>query len=127
MLREGAHFIALCDAFGLPLISADRRAPAFYIVRPQSATTSGAEAHKLIFEWGHASACRGIGGAPEGFGLGYFAMNGGRAFDRRTPACLASGAAFGARCRSRAARDRRCLSQEYMAGPIPRGPPGCSR
>jgi acetyl-CoA carboxylase carboxyltransferase component len=84
--EKGAHFIALCDAFGLPLISLID-VPGFYIGSTAERTTLGRRSAKLIFEWGHASVPRVSVIIRKGFGLGYFAMNGGRAFD--SDACFA--------------------------------------
>jgi acetyl-CoA carboxylase carboxyltransferase component len=84
--EKGAHFIALCDAFGLPLISLID-VPGFYIGSTAERTTLGRRSAKLIFEWGHASVPRVSVVIRKGFGLGYFAMNGGRAFD--SDACFA--------------------------------------
>jgi acetyl-CoA carboxylase carboxyltransferase component len=84
--EKGAHFIALCDAFGLPLISLID-VPGFYIGSAAERTTLGRRSAKLIFEWGHASVPRVSVVIRKGFGLGYFAMNGGRAFD--ADACFA--------------------------------------
>jgi propionyl-CoA carboxylase beta chain len=78
--EKGAHFIALCDAFGLPLVSLID-VPGFYIGSAAERTTLGRRSAKLIFEWGHASVPRVSVVIRKGFGLGYFAMNGGRAFD----------------------------------------------
>ncbi|MBR0820199.1 acyl-CoA carboxylase subunit beta [Bradyrhizobium liaoningense] len=78
--EKGAHFIALCDAYGLPLISLID-VPGFYIGSAAERTTLGRRSAKLIYEWGHASVPRVSVVIRKGFGLGYFAMNGGRAFD----------------------------------------------
>jgi acetyl-CoA carboxylase carboxyltransferase component len=84
--EKGAHFIALCDAFGLPLISLID-VPGFYIGSAAERTTLGRRSAKLIYEWGHTSVPRVSVVIRKGFGLGYFAMNGGRAFD--ADACFA--------------------------------------
>jgi propionyl-CoA carboxylase beta chain len=78
--EKGAHFIALCDAYGVPLISLID-VPGFFIGSTAERTTLGRRSAKLIFEWGHASVPRVSVVIRKGFGLGYFAMNGGRAFD----------------------------------------------
>jgi acetyl-CoA carboxylase carboxyltransferase component len=83
---KAAHFIALCDAFGLPLISLID-VPGFYIGSGAERTTLGRRSAKLIYEWGHASVPRVSVVIRKGFGLGYYAMNGGRAFD--ADACFA--------------------------------------
>jgi acetyl-CoA carboxylase carboxyltransferase component len=84
--EKGAHFIALCDAFGLPLISLIDVA-GFYIGSAAERTTLGRRSAKLTFEWAHASVPRVSVVIRKGFGFGYFAMNGGRAFD--ADACFA--------------------------------------
>lgn len=83
---KAAHFIALCDAFGLPLISLID-VPGFYIGSAAERTTLGRRSAKLVYEWGHTSVPRVSVVIRKGFGLGYFAMNGGRAFD--ADACFA--------------------------------------
>ncbi len=83
---KGAHFIAMCDAFGLPLISLID-VPGFFIGSIAERTTLGRRSAKLIYEWGHTSVPRISVVIRKGFGLGYFAMNGGRAFD--ADACFA--------------------------------------
>ncbi len=77
---KGAHFIALCDAYGLPLVSLID-VPGFFIGSSAERTLLGRRSAKLIFEWGHASVPRVSIVIRKGFGLGYFAMAGGRAFD----------------------------------------------
>jgi acetyl-CoA carboxylase carboxyltransferase component len=84
--EKGAHFIALCDAFGLPLISLID-VPGFYIGSAAERTTLGRRSAKLLYEWGHASVPRLSVVIRKGFGLGYFAMSGGRSFD--ADACFA--------------------------------------
>jgi hypothetical protein len=76
---KGAHFIALCDAFGLPLVSFID-VPGFSIGSGAERTSLGRRSAKLIFEWGHASVPRVSVVLRKGYGLGYFAMAGGRSF-----------------------------------------------
>ncbi len=76
---KGAHFIALCDAFGLPLISFID-VPGFAIGSGAERTNLGRRSAKLIYEWGHASVPRISVVLRKGYGLGYFAMCGGRSF-----------------------------------------------
>jgi propionyl-CoA carboxylase beta chain len=83
---KGAHFIALCDAFGLPLVSLID-VPGFLIGSSAERTTLGRRSAKLIYEWGHASVPRASVILRKGYGLGYFAMNGGRSF--ASDACFA--------------------------------------
>ncbi|MCW5744985.1 MAG: acyl-CoA carboxylase [Alphaproteobacteria bacterium] len=83
---KGAHFIALCDAFGLPLVSFID-VPGFAIGSGAERTALGRRSAKLIFEWGHASVPRIAVVLRKGYGLGYFAMCGGRSF--AADACFA--------------------------------------
>ncbi len=76
---KGAHFIALCDAFGIPLVSFID-VPGFAIGSAAERTTLGRRSAKLIYEWGHASVPRVSIVLRKGYGLGYFAMAGGRSF-----------------------------------------------
>jgi propionyl-CoA carboxylase beta chain len=83
---KGAHFIALCDAFGLPIVSFID-VPGFSIGSSAERTTLGRRSAKLVFEWGHATVPRVSVVVRKGYGLGYFAMCGGRSF--AAEACLA--------------------------------------
>lgn len=75
-----AHFIAVCDAFGLPLI--------YFVDVPGFAIGSGAEksqlgrrSARLIYELGNATVPRISVVLRKGYGLGFIAMCGGRSFD----------------------------------------------
>jgi len=83
---KGAHFLALCDAFGLPLVSFID-VPGFSIGSGAERTNLGRRSAKLIFEWGHVSVPRISVVLRKGYGLGYFAMSGGRSF--AADACFA--------------------------------------
>jgi len=83
---KGAHFIALCDAFGLPIVSFID-VPGFSIGSGAERTSLGRRSAKLIYEWGHASVPRVSLVLRKGYGLGYYAMCGGRSFS--ADACLA--------------------------------------
>jgi propionyl-CoA carboxylase beta chain len=83
---KGAHFIALCDAFGLPLVSFID-VPGFLIGSGAERTSLGRRSAKLLFEWGHATVPRVSVVLRKGYGLGYFAMAGGRSFS--ADACFA--------------------------------------
>ncbi len=74
-----AHFIALCDAYGLPLVSLID-IPGFSIGSSAERTSLGRRSAKLIHEWGNASVPRVSIVLRKGYGLGYFAMAGGRSF-----------------------------------------------
>ena len=52
-----AHFIALCDAFGLPLISLID-VPGFLIGSAAERSVLGRRSAKLIYEWGHTTVPR---------------------------------------------------------------------
>ncbi len=76
---KAAHFIAVCDAFGLPLV--------YLIDVPGFAIGSNAERNrmprrsaKMIHELGNASVPRVSIVLRKGYGLGYVAMCGGRGF-----------------------------------------------
>ncbi|QQS14337.1 MAG: acyl-CoA carboxylase [Rhodospirillales bacterium] len=83
---KGAHFIAMCDAFGVPLVSFID-VPGFSIGSGAERTGLGRRSAKLVFEWGHASVPRVSVVLRKGYGLGYFAMAGGRSFG--ADACFA--------------------------------------
>jgi acetyl-CoA carboxylase carboxyltransferase component len=113
--EKAAHFIALCDAFGLPLISLID-VPGFYIGSAAERTTLGRRSAKLIYEWGHTSVPRVSVVIRKGFGLGYFAMSGGRAFD--ADACFAWPSAQICAMSIEGAIDV-AFRKEYMAAPDP--------
>lgn len=75
-----AHFIALCDAFGLPLVYLID-VPGFSIGSAAERSQLGRRSAKLIYELGHATVPRISVVLRKGYGLGYFAMCGGRSFD----------------------------------------------
>jgi acetyl-CoA carboxylase carboxyltransferase component len=74
-----AHFIGLCDAYGLPLVSLID-IPGFLIGSSAEKTNLGRRSAKLIHEWGNATVPRVSIVLRKGYGLGYFAMAGGRSF-----------------------------------------------
>jgi len=84
--EKGAHFTALCDAYGLPLIY-QVDVPGFSIGSPAERTMLGRRSAKLLHELGHATVPRISVVLRKGYGLGYLAMCGGRSFD--ADACLA--------------------------------------
>lgn len=77
--EKGAHFIALCDAYGLPIISFID-VPGFSIGSSAEWSSLGRRSAKLVFEWGHATVPRVSVVLRKGYGLGYFAMCGGRSY-----------------------------------------------
>ncbi len=76
---KAAHFIALCDAFGLPLVFLIDM-PGFLIGPGAERTALGRRSAKLIHELGNATVPRASVVLRKGYGLGYFAMAGGRSF-----------------------------------------------
>lgn len=78
--EKAARFIAMCDAFGLPLIYLID-VPGFAIGSDAEKTTLGRRSAKLIYELGHATVPRISIVMRKGYGLGYVAMGGGRSFN----------------------------------------------
>ncbi|MDP6270739.1 MAG: carboxyl transferase domain-containing protein, partial [Alphaproteobacteria bacterium] len=75
-----AHFIAVCDAFGLPLVSLID-IPGFAIGSPAELSGLGRRSGRLMFEMGIATVPLVSIVLRKGYGGGYYAMAGGRAFD----------------------------------------------
>jgi acetyl-CoA carboxylase carboxyltransferase component len=75
-----AHFVAVCDAYGLPLIYLID-VPGFYIGSAAEKTLLGRRSAKMLYELGHATVPRISVVLRKGYGLGYFAMAGGRGFE----------------------------------------------
>jgi len=78
--EKAAHFIAVCDAYGLPLV--------FLVDVPGFAIGSGAEksglgrrSGRMLFELGQATVPRASVVMRKAYGTGYYAMAGGRAFE----------------------------------------------
>jgi acetyl/propionyl-CoA carboxylase alpha subunit/acetyl-CoA carboxylase carboxyltransferase component len=84
--EKAGHFIALCDAFGLPLIYLVD-IPGLSIGSGAERSTLGRRSAKMLFELGHATVPRISVILRKGYGLGYLAMAGGRSFD--ADACFA--------------------------------------
>ncbi|NYT23111.1 carbamoyl-phosphate synthase large subunit [Alcaligenaceae bacterium] len=84
--EKGAHFIALCDAYGLPLVYLVD-IPGMSIGPQAERTMLGRRSAKMLFELGHATVPRFSIVLRKGYGLGYVAMCGGRSFS--ADACLA--------------------------------------
>jgi acetyl/propionyl-CoA carboxylase alpha subunit/acetyl-CoA carboxylase carboxyltransferase component len=84
--EKAAHFIAVCDAFGLPLIFL-MDVPGFSIGSGAEKSGLGRRSAKVLFELGHATVPRISIILRKGYGLGFVAMAGGRSFD--ADACLA--------------------------------------
>lgn len=112
---KAAHFIALCDAYGLPLVSLID-VPGFLIGSGAERATLGRRSAKLIYEWGHASVPRVSVVLRKGYGLGYFAMCGGRSF--AADACFAWPSAQICAMSIEGAIDV-AFRKEYLAAPDP--------
>ena len=84
--EKAAHFIALCDAYGIALVYLVD-IPGMSIGSQAESTMLGRRSAKLLFELGHATVPRISVILRKGYGLGYVAMCGGRGFD--ADACLA--------------------------------------
>ena len=78
--EKAAHFIALCDAFGLPLVSLID-IPGISIGPAAEDTGLGRRSGRLFFEMGIATVPLASVVLRKGYGGGYYAMGGGRAFD----------------------------------------------
>ncbi len=78
--EKAAHFVALCDAFGLPLVSLID-IPGMAIGSAAEDTALGRRSGRLYFELGIATVPRVSVVLRKGYGGGYYAMGGGRAFD----------------------------------------------
>jgi acetyl-CoA carboxylase carboxyltransferase component len=76
---KAAHFIAVCDAFGLPLVYLID-VPGFAIGSAAERSRMPRRSAKLIHELGNASVPRVSVVLRKGYGLGYVAMCGGRGF-----------------------------------------------
>ena len=77
--EKGAHFIALCDAFGLPLTFLID-VPGFSIGSSAEGSLLGRRSARMIHELGIATVPRFSVVLRKGYGLGYIAMCGGRSF-----------------------------------------------
>lgn len=78
--EKAAHFVALCDAFGLPLIYLVD-VPGFAIGSAAEESRMARRSAKLLQELGHATVPRISVVLRKGYGLAYVAMCGGRSFD----------------------------------------------
>jgi acetyl-CoA carboxylase carboxyltransferase component len=75
-----AHFVAVCDAFGLPLIYLID-VPGFSIGTSAEKSMLGRRSARMVYEIGHATVPRISVVLRKGYGMGYVAMCGGRGFD----------------------------------------------
>jgi propionyl-CoA carboxylase beta chain len=78
--EKAAHFIAVCDAFGLPLVTMID-VPGFAIGSEAERTGLGRRSGRMLFELGQATVPRVSIVIRKGYGAGYFAMGGGRSFE----------------------------------------------
>ena len=77
--EKGAHFVSLCDAFGLPLVYLIDL-PGFMLGSSAERSGLARRSARLLFELGQASVTRISVVLRKGYGLGYIAMCGGRSF-----------------------------------------------
>ncbi len=78
--EKAARFVALADAFGLPLISMID-VPGFAIGSAAEATGLARRSGRLLYEMAHVTVPRISLSLRKGYGSGYIAMGGGRSFD----------------------------------------------
>ncbi|RYE39937.1 MAG: acyl-CoA carboxylase subunit beta [Hyphomicrobiales bacterium] len=78
--EKGAHFVSVCDAFGLPLVYLVD-VPGFLVGSQAEDTALARRSARLLFELGQATVPRVSVVLRKGYGLGYIAMCGGRSFD----------------------------------------------
>ena len=78
--EKGAHFVSVCDAFGLPLVYLVDL-PGFMVGKEAEDSALARRSARLLFELGQASVPRVSVVMRKGYGLGYIAMCGGRSFD----------------------------------------------
>lgn len=75
-----AHFVAVCDAFGVPLVYLID-VPGFSIGSSAEKSLLGRRSARMVYELGQATVPRISIVLRKGYGLGYIAMCGGRSFD----------------------------------------------
>jgi propionyl-CoA carboxylase beta chain len=78
--EKGAHFISLCDAFGLPLVYLVD-VPGFLVGSAAEDSALARRSGRLLFELAQATVPRLSVILRKGYGLAYIAMCGGRSFD----------------------------------------------
>jgi acetyl-CoA carboxylase carboxyltransferase component len=74
-----AHFISVCDAFGLPLVFFID-IPGFLVGMPAERSGLAKRSARIVHELGRATVPRLSVVLRKGYGLGFIAMNGGRTF-----------------------------------------------
>lgn len=78
--EKGAHFVSICDSFGLPLVYLIDL-PGFLVGSEAEDSALARRSARLLFELGQATVPRISVVMRKGYGLGYIAMCGGRSFD----------------------------------------------
>lgn len=78
--EKAAHFIARCDAFGIPLVFLID-VPGFAIGPDAEAAVMGRRSARMVYELGNATVPRISVVLRKGYGFAYYAMCGGRTFD----------------------------------------------
>lgn len=78
--EKGAHFVSVCDAFGLPLVYLID-VPGFLVGSEAEDSALARRSARLLFELAQATVPRVSVVMRKGYGLGYIAMCGGRSFD----------------------------------------------
>jgi acetyl-CoA carboxylase carboxyltransferase component/enoyl-CoA hydratase/carnithine racemase len=121
-----AHFVALCDAYGLPLLFLVD-VPGFLVGTKAEETNLGRRGAKLLYELASATVPRYTVIMRKGYGAAYIAMSGGRSFSpelclswprwQRWPSRPRSTSRTAAICRPQPTRWRRRpgLSQRHAA------------
>jgi acetyl-CoA carboxylase carboxyltransferase component len=84
--EKAAHFIAMCDAFGLPFVTLVD-VPGFAIGSGAESTGLGRRSARLLYELGQATVPRISVVLRKGYGAGYYAMAGGRSFEADAVFC----------------------------------------
>ena len=77
--EKAAHFISVCDAFGLPLVYLID-VPGFLIGSQAEDSQLARRSARIVFELGQATVPRVSVVLRKGYGFGYYAMCGGRGF-----------------------------------------------
>ncbi|MFV0532880.1 MAG: acyl-CoA carboxylase subunit beta [Cumulibacter sp.] len=78
--EKAAHFISVCDAFGLPLLFLID-IPGFLVGTESAVTQLARRSGRLMFEMGQATVPLLSVVMRKGYGAGYVAMGGGRSYD----------------------------------------------
>lgn len=78
--EKAAHFVSMCDAFGVPLLFLID-VPGFLVGTESTTTQLARRSGRLLFELGQATVARFSVVLRKGYGAGYIAMCGGRSFD----------------------------------------------